>query len=110
MHLTVINVEVDRAVWGEEPVCLFESGFDERKEIGEGVGITARSEPHRFVTFTFEAGAVTVTIAHRFHLRARLLFARVERWINVNELDRFARKRFEDGEIVAEVNTVHGEQ
>jgi hypothetical protein len=39
-----------------------------------------------------------------------LLLAGVEGRINVDELDRFVRERFKDGEIVGVVDAIHGEQ
>ena len=108
MHLAVINVEVEGAVRGEDPVGLAQPRLEELQVVVKAVGVGARAHLDRVVALSLEAHAVTGDTAHGLDARARLGPARIEGRIDVDEGSRAVRHvAAKDLQIVAEVDSVH---
>ena len=92
VHLAVIDVEVHAAIGAEHPVGLSHPWLDEPQKVIEEIAVSHRSYLHRLVTLTRKAHPVPVLGLLCADLRACLCVPRIERRVDVDEINRSGRK------------------
>jgi hypothetical protein len=106
MYFAVVNVEVQTAGGFEQPVVFSQARLEEGQVIVKDIGIAFGADLDGLVAPATKAGAVAIFAAFGADLRARLGFAGVERWIDVDQVDRCGRQGLQNGEVVTEVDTI----
>ena len=102
MSFAVVDVEEERAGWGEDPAGLFEAGPEEARVVLVMVGVTTLADDRCPVACPLEAGPVALVVALNSYAGPALCLPRVEGRIDVDELDGLGVHRPEDGEVVRE--------
>ncbi len=92
MHFAVVNMEVQTACRFQYPVSFHQPRFEKSQVIIEQVDITPGTQLDRLVSLTLESHPVALLIAFGPDLGAGLLFAGVERRVNINKVDTCRRR------------------
>ena len=99
-----VEMQEERAGGFEQPMGFNESRTEEGEVVVEVVGVGGRGQRLDLITSTAEAIACAANATARSDARALLGDSGVERWIDVDEIDRGRGKLLEDGKVIAEVN------
>src|ERR1019366_9519170 len=101
VHLARVEVHEEAARRRQEPSRFSEARLEEREIIDERVTERARSELLRGVAPPAKPRAVARRVAFRTKLRPALRAPRVERGVDVDEIERRAREPREHVQVVA---------
>jgi len=102
VHFPIINVEVKTARGLEKPVSLLKPRSKKGEVIVKDIREVLSSEGHRFISASCESDAVPFGVRNGLNLGQALDFARVERGINVNQVNRFGSHLLQYREVVTE--------
>ncbi len=104
MHLAEIDVEEQAAARFQQFPRPNEPGLQGSEVVAVYIGERFRPERDGAVSFALESPAIPVFIADRFHRSTGLHLPRVERRIDVDEIDGGSGEASEDVEVVAVID------
>ena len=99
--LARVEVDVERAVLGEQAPGVAQARCEEADVVLEGVGIGQRPHLLRAVAPPREAGAIARLVGHRAQRPAALIVPGVERRVDVDDVEGAVGQAREDVEVVA---------
>ena len=99
--LARVEVDVERAVLGEQAAGVAQARGEEADVVLERVGVGQRADLLRAVAPPLEAGAIPLVVGHDAQRPAALLVPGVERRVDVDDVERAVGQAWEDVEVVA---------
>jgi len=108
VRLAVVDVEVQRALRGEQPAHLAQARLEEAEVVVEVVAVGRLLEESRGVAAAAEAGAVAVRVGDGAQRPPCLRAAGVERRVEVGHRHGRVGLGAQQREVVAEQDPVHG--
>jgi hypothetical protein len=105
--LAIVDVEVQRALATEQPAGVFQARSEEREIVVKRVAVGGLGEQARAVAAPLKARPVTVRIGRCAQRLTGLRLARVERRVDVDQLERCVGEASQQIEVVAEQDLVH---
>ncbi len=100
--LAIVDVEVQGALAAQQPASVLQTRSEERQVVVEGVVVGGLTEQARAVAAALKARPVAVRVGRRAQRLAGLRLARVERRVDVDQLEGLVGEPREQIEVVAE--------
>ena len=109
MRLAVVDVQVQRPLLAQQPPRVLEARAQEGEVVVEAVAVGATGEHAGAVAPAAEPGALAGRVADHAQRPSHLRLARVERRVDVDQLEGAVRERRQQREILAEQDLPLGE-